>query len=333
MQVRRPYGKGGALRVSFVVPCFNEQDNIEAFHAEFARAFEGSAFEWRLVMVDDGSTDATWEKISSLAATDARVSGLRFSRNFGKEAAIYAGLEECVDASDYMGIIDADLQQQPSVARDMLELLDSKPEVDCVAAYQEERREGALVSFLKKRFYSIFTSMTRSKVVADASDFRVFRRSVGEAVLSMTEYHRFSKGIFAWVGFETEPYPYTPASRNAGDSKWSIGSLFRYAFEGILSFSTAPLTFIAGAGLVVSIGALIYAIVLIIRTLAFGIDVPGYASSVALILLLGGVQLFALGVIGEYLARAYIQGKERPVYILKSSVNCDGDPDDADGRF
>lgn len=270
-------------------------------------------------MVDDGSTDGTFGELRAIAEEDARVRVIRFSRNFGKEAAIYAGLQ--ASRGDYIGIIDGDLQQPPSVAYEMVCELMGDQECDCVAAYQEHRREGKLVTWLKGRFYSVFAKAARTQVIADASDFRVFRRSVADAILQMPEYYRFSKGIFAWIGFTTKPYPYTPAEREAGETKWSLRSLFAYAFEGLLSFTTSPLHFITRFGLVVCALAIVYAIVLIVRTLVMGIDLPGYASTVALILLFGGGQFFAIGVIGEYLARAYIQGKNRPVYIIKDTMN------------
>ena len=307
--------------VCFIVPCYNEQDNVIAFYDAFVEAFDAAAVDWRLVMVDDGSSDLTFERLSSLAEGDHRVTVLSFSRNFGKEAAIYAGLTEASDA-DYVGIIDADLQQPPATALEMLRILMADEDCDCVAAYQENRREGAFLSFAKRSFYKIFARASRSQTVLEnASDFRVFRSCVAKAILSMPEYHRFSKGIFSWVGFNTIAHPYTPDERNAGSTKWNFASLMAYAIEGILSFSTRPLHLVTGLGLTVSFLALVYAVVLILKTLIVGVDVPGYASSVALILLLGGAQLLAIGIIGEYLSRLYEQEKRRPVYIIRRGIN------------
>lgn len=308
--------------VTFIVPCFNEQDNVDLFYETFARAFDAApSIDWRLVMVDDGSSDDTFTHLAHLAERDARVTVLSFSRNFGKEAAIYAGLEEA-RASDYVGIIDADLQQSPATAREMLQVLYDQPEYDCVAAYQESRKEGALMGIVKRCFYKVFAHAARSStVIENASDFRVFRRCVTEAILSLPEYHRFSKGIFSWVGFRTYPYPYTPAERNAGSTKWNFMSLLRYAIEGILSFSTQPLHAITALGTLACVAAFIYILVLIIKTLVVGIDVPGYASTIALILFFGGAQLLSLGVIGEYLSRLYEQEKDRPIYILRRALN------------
>ena len=308
--------------VSFIVPCYNEQDNVLAFYEAFRQAFgaDGS-IDWHLVMVDDGSRDATYERLSELAGRDGRVTVISFSRNFGKEAAIYAGLKESVD-SDYVGIIDADLQQPPATALEMYNILVENPQYDCVAAYQETRHEGALMEFMKRSFYEVFARAARSNtVVANASDFRVFNRDMADAIVDLPEYHRFSKGIFSWVGFNTYAYPYEPSERNAGSTKWSFKSLMKYAIDGILSFSTGPLHLITGLGLFCSAAALVYALVLIDKTLVVGVDVPGYASNTALILLFGSVQLLAIGVIGEYLARLYEQEKQRPIYIVRRRLN------------
>lgn len=316
--------------VSFIVPCYNEQDNVRAFYEAFVSAFgDDGTYDWHLVMVDDGSADATFERLGELAAADTRVTVISFSRNFGKEAAIYAGLSEAKD-SDYVGIIDADLQQPPATAREMFQILLDNPDYDCVAAYQAVRHEGALMGFVKRTFYKVFTQTSRSDgVVENASDFRIFNNGVVRAILSMPEYHRFSKGIFSWVGFRTYPFPYEPSERNAGSTKWSFRSLMRYAIEGILSFSTQPLHLITGFGICCSGLALLYALYIVVKTLVVGKDVPGYASIVALILLFGGIQLLAIGVIGEYLARLYEQEKRRPVYIVRRRLNEMGEDDRA----
>ena len=312
--------------VSFVVPCYNEEDNVIPFYQAFCEAFSQDPEEdWRLVMVDDGSSDATYSRLAQLAKKDKRVTVLSFSRNFGKEAAVYAGLTEARE-SDYVGLIDADLQQLPSTALEMLRILESRDDIDCVAAYQESRKEGLLLGLAKRSFYKVFTRASRSQnVIENASDFRVFRREVTEALLSLPEYHRFSKGLFSWVGFNTFPYPYVPEDRNSGSTKWSVRSLINYAVEGILSFSTRPLHFVTVLGICASAIALLYAFGLVIKTLIVGIDVPGYASITALILIFGGLILLSLGIIGEYLARLYEQEKRRPVYIVRRRINGGGD--------
>lgn len=307
------------MKSSFIVPCLNEEGNVNAFYDEFKRAFDGSGFEWELIFVDDGSTDATYAHMRALSEHDYRVAAVSFSRNFGKEAAIWCGLQEAT--GDVVGIIDADLQQPPEDALAMVRILADSPEVDCVAAYQETRKGG--VSKLSSMFYGVMEKATGMKMMRDASDFRVFRRCVADALLSMPEVHRFSKGMFAWLGFHTEPYPYTARDRASGESKWSVYGLFKYAAEGIVAFSTAPLKAATALGFIVSALAIIYCIVLIVQTLAYGIDVPGYATTLAAVLLLGGAQLLVLGVIGEYLSRVYIQGKQRPICVVRERHKLD----------
>lgn len=313
--------------VSFIVPSFNEAPNLVAFYTEFSRVFSQSDYDWELIFVDDGSTDESFKILSDLSLKSPSITAIQFSRNFGKEAAIWAGLNNA--KGDLVGIIDADLQQPPCDALAMVDLLVSNPEYDCVAAYQEKRNEGGISASIKNCFYKIMSKMCSMDMIQNASDFRVFRRSVADAILSLPESQRFTKGIFAWIGFETLPYPYTPQDRVAGESKWSFRKLVAYAAEGILSFSTAPLKVATVLGLATSFFALIYCVAVLLRTLIFGIDVPGYATTIGVVLLLGGIQLMVLGAIGEYLARDYIQGKQRPIFIEKKRVcsnrNEDGD--------
>lgn len=313
--------------VNFIVPCFNEAENVDRFYESFKSAFDSlqssnspveQDYNWSLTFVDDGSSDITWEKLTQLAATKEHVTAIRFSRNFGKEAAIYAGLKNA-DA-DYVGIIDADLQQSPADALAMCEILDKNPTVDCVAAFQEHRYEKGLMAGVKRAFYKVFSKITGMDAIENASDFRVFRKNVAQAILSMPECFRFSKGIFAWVGFETYAYPYTPANRLAGESKWSVIGLMKYAVEGMLAFSVKPLRLATVLGLFAAICAVIYFLVVFIRALVVGVEVPGYVTLMSVILLLGGCQLVCMGIIGEYLARAYLQGKERPIYIERDRV-------------
>jgi len=218
-------------------------------------------------------------------------------------------------------VIDADLQQRPETVARMVKILQDNEEFDCVAAYQEKRQEGKLVSKLKDMFYKIINRTSEIEFFPGASDFRTFRRPVVDAVLSLPEYHRFSKGIFSWVGFNTCYIPYTAEKRNAGETKWSINKLFRYAVEGFISYTTFPLKIATGLGLFTSLCAIIYLFVVVIQKLCIGNPVPGYPTIVVLILLLGGIQLTILGIIGEYLARMYIQEKHRPIYIEKKLLD------------
>lgn len=305
-------------RISFIVPCFNEECNVDAFYEEFSEVFSQAQEPWELIFVDDGSSDGTFLRLKALAAEDSRITAIRFSRNFGKEAALWAGLNSA--SGDIVGFIDADLQQSPKDALKMVQLLEENDQYDCVAAYQEERRGGRALAKIKSAFYRVLTRLSGMKVVNDASDFRVFRRNMAEAILSLPEYFRFSKGIFAWVGFETLPYPYRPSERAAGKSKWSFFDLLKYAIEGMLAFTVTPLRVATVLGCIASFCAVVYFIALLIRTLAFGIDVPGYATLMGIILLLGGAQLLVAGIMGEYLARTYIQGKNRPIFIEKERI-------------
>jgi glycosyltransferase involved in cell wall biosynthesis len=311
----------GNIDFSMIVPGFNEAENIRPFYSAAIEAFADFPGSYEIVFVDDGSSDGTLEAmraVSQLPDLPCDIRIVSFSRNFGKESAMYAGLEHA--RGRFQGFIDSDLQQQPSTMRKMLELLMENRSYDCVAAYQENRKDSAFRNWFSRKFYGILQRSSRMSVVPDASDFRVFRRVVGDALLSMPEYNRFSKGLFAWVGFKTLPYPYTPDERLAGDSSWSFSKLVRYAIGGLLSFTTAPLKFSMLLGSIVSIAAVVYLLVIVFQVLLFGVDVPGFATIVALILLFGGLQLFFLGVIGEYLGRAYIQGKNRPIYIAREDT-------------
>lgn len=313
------------VSVNFIVPCFNEAENIDIFYDDFKKAFEEpqcinnkSDYDWSLTFVDDGSNDGTWEKLEQLAANKEHIIAIRFSRNFGKEAAIYAGLKN--SDSDYVGIIDADLQQSPTDALAMCAILTNNPVIDCVAAFQEHRLETGFMASVKRTFYKVFNRITGMGSIENASDFRVFRKNVAQAILAMPECFRFSKGIFAWVGFETYAYPYTPANRLAGESKWSIMGLIKYAIEGMLAFSVKPLRLAMGLGLFAAICAVIYFLVVFVRALVVGVEVPGYATLMSVVLLLGGCQLVCMGIMGEYLARTYIQGKERPIYLERDRL-------------
>ena len=288
-------------KLSLIVPCYNEEQNVEAFYARCQEVFPTDQYE--VVFVNDGSKDGTYKKLQKLHEEHDNILVVNFSRNFGKESAIYAGLHYAID-SPY-----------PLPEKDILE---EKPDIDVVAAYQAQRHEGKLMSWCKDRFYKFINRLSEVDLRENASDFRTFRASVQKAVLDMPEYFRFSKGLFSWVGFETEYIPYEAAERFAGTTKWSFTKLLKYAMEGIISFSTLPLQLATFFGAIVSAIAIIYGIVIIAQTLITGIDVPGYATTIVVVLFLGGVQLLVMGILGEYLAKTYIQGKHRPVYIAKN---------------
>ncbi|MCL2106311.1 MAG: glycosyltransferase family 2 protein [Oscillospiraceae bacterium] len=305
------------MHLSFVIPCYNESENVEAMHDAVAAVMEGCGFSYEMVFVDDGSRDDTFARLKALHARSRQyVRVLRFSRNFGKESAIYAGLSHA--KGELVTLIDADLQQPPALALEMARFLDENEDYDCVAAFQERRLESRRLSFLKKSFYKLINRMTEIEFVQGASDFRTMRRRMVDAILSMGETNRFSKGIFSWVGFCTHYIPYRAEDRHAGASKWNTWKLFKYALDGIVSFTTMPLRLTAFAGLGTAFVSLLYTIVVVIKKLFFGIDVPGYATLAVLILLLGGLQLFAMGILGEYLAKTYGESKCRPIYLTRT---------------
>ena len=304
------------MKLSLIVPCYNEAENVAAFQAATIQAFDGCGYDYELIFVDDGSKDATLHNLKKLHAEQkCPVKVVSFSRNFGKEAGLYAGLSHA--DGEYISLIDADLQQRPEIVRNMVQILDEKPEIDVVAAYQDRRRESKVLSFFKKSFYAIINKLSTVKLQPDASDFRTFRRSVAESILELGEYHRFSKGIFAWVGYETEFIPYTACERAAGTTKWSFRKLMNYAIEGIIGFSTAPLRLATYLGIFTAFVAALYLIVVVLQKLITGIDVPGYATIIVLILFLGGMQLLCIGIIGEYVGKTFEQSKDRPIYIAK----------------
>ena len=304
------------MKLSLVVPCYNEAENVAAFQDATLQAFAGCGYDYEIVFVDDGSRDATWHNLKKLhEAKKCPTKIISFSRNFGKEAALYAGLEHA--EGDLICLIDADLQQRPEIARDMVAILDEKPHIDVVAAYQDRRGESKLLSFFKKSFYAVINWMSDVHFRPDASDFRTFRRSVRDSILRLNEHHRFSKGIFAWVGYDTEFIPYTACERAAGTTKWSFTKLLNYAVEGIIGFSTKPLRFATYLGGFTAAAALIYLIFVVIEKLVLQTTIPGYATIVVLILLLGGIQLICIGIIGEYVGKIFEQSKDRPIYIAK----------------
>ena len=308
------------MKLSLVVPCYNEAENVAAFQDAAIAAFDSCGYDFEIVYVDDGSKDGTLHNLKKLYSQQkCPVKVVSFSRNFGKEAGIYAGMAQA--SGDYISLIDADLQQRPEIVRDMVAILEEKPEYDVVAAYQDRRGEGRILSFFKKSFYAIINRLSDIDLKSDASDFRTFRRSVAESILALGEYHRFSKGIFAWVGYSTYFIPYIAEKRVAGVSKWNFWKLFNYAIDGIIGYSTKPLrmaTFVGGCS---ASAAFVYLLVVLLQKLIAGIDIPGYATIIVLILFLGGMQLFCIGIIGEYVGRTFEQSKHRPVYIAKEILN------------
>lgn len=308
------------MKLSLVVPCYNEAENVAAFQDAVICAFEGCGYDYEIVFVNDGSKDATLHNLKKIFKEQkCPVKVISFSRNFGKESAIYAGMDHA--SGDYISLIDADLQQRPEIVRNMVQILEENAEYDVVAAYQDRRGEGKILSFFKKCFYSVINHLSVSTLHPDASDFRTFRRSVAESILALDEYHRFSKGIFAWIGYETCFIPYTACPRVAGTTKWNFTKLMNYAIEGIVGFSTKPLRIATYLGMLTAVASLIYLLVVVLQKILGGIDIPGYATIIVLILFLGGMQLFCIGIIGEYVGKTFEQSKQRPIYIPKEILS------------
>lgn len=303
-------------KLSIIVPCFNEEESIPYFYDEVKKVTKNMDIKLELIFVDDGSKDKTLEVIKS-KTDDKEVKYISFSRNFGKEAAMYAGLS--MASGDYVTIMDVDLQDPPSLLPEMVRLIEEEG-YDCVAT-KSTSRNG--YSFLRKTFtkwfYDIIGKMSKTEMVPGARDYRLMTRQMVEAVLSMKEYNRYSKGLFSFVGFKTKWIEFENKERVAGTTKWNFWKLFSYALDGIVGFSTAPLTMAAFIGVLFCLIAFIMIIVIIVKTLAFGDPTSGWPSLACIIFMVSGIQLLCLGVIGEYLAKMYLEVKQRPIYIIKES--------------
>jgi len=303
-------------KLSIIVPCFNEEESIPYFYDEVKKVTKNMDIKLELIFVDDGSRDKTLEVIKS-KTDDKEVKYISFSRNFGKEAAMYAGLS--MASGDYVTIMDVDLQDPPSLLPEMVRLIEEEG-YDCVAT-KSTSRNG--YSFLRKTFtkwfYDIIGKMSKTEMVPGARDYRLMTRQMVEAGFSMKEYNRYSKGLFSFVGFKTKWIEFENKERVAGTTKWNFWKLFSYALDGIVGFSTAPLTIAAFIGVLFCLIAFIMIIVIIVKTLAFGDPTSGWPSLACIIFMVSGIQLLCLGVIGEYLAKMYLEVKQRPIYIIKES--------------
>lgn len=306
------------MKLSLVVPCFNEEDVVYDFYKEVNAVFDGNVEDYEFVFVNDGSKDKTLEILRAIHKVANNVKVVSFSRNFGKEAAMLAGLKNA--CGDYVCVIDADLQQRPEVVVEMKNILDAEPETDCVAAFQKARKESKLMTVCKDGFYKIINKVTDVEFYPGASDFRLMRRQMVDAVLEMGEYHRFSKGIFSFVGFNTKFIPYDVQERAGGESKWTFVKLFKYAVEGIIGYTTAPLRIATFAGIGTMLIAVLYLIIALIAGAIAG-HVTSTVAIITLLLLLFGMNFTFIGIAGEYLARTYMQVKERPVFIVKEILD------------
>ncbi len=303
--------------VDIIVPCYNEEEVLNLFYTEtekIASSIEGYAFTY--IFVDDGSKDNTLMTILSLAKENNNVKYISFSRNFGKEAAMYAGLQS--STGDYVIIMDADLQHPPALFPAMIKSVEAGH--DCCAARRTTRKgEAPIRSMFSRMFYKLNNKICDVDLVQGAVDYRIMTRQMVNAILELSEVQRFSKGIFSWVGFDTEWIPYENVERPVGTTKWSFTGLFKYAVDGITAFSITPLRMVTGMGFFISTFAFIYIIITLIQTFVYGIDVPGYVTTLSAVLFLGGIIEFSLGILGEYIAHIYMEAKDRPIYITKTT--------------
>lgn len=303
-------------KISIIVPCYNEEESLPIFYEEIisiAKSMKKVDFEF--LFVDDGSRDNTLEVMRTLSKKDKRVRYISFSRNFGKEAAMYAGLENAI--GDYVAVMDADLQDPPTLLPVMYKDI-KESDYDCVATRRVSRvGEPKIRSFFARQFYKIINKISKADIVDGARDFRLMTRQMVDSIVGMREYNRFSKGIFGWVGFKTKWLEYENIERVAGVTKWSFWKLFLYSIEGIIAFSTAPLVIASIIGMLFLLIAFILIIVIIVKTLAFGDPTAGWPSLVCIIFFVSGIQLFCIGIIGQYLSKTYLETKGRPIYIVR----------------
>lgn len=303
--------------ISLIIPCYNEQDALPIFHSETTKVMRDMGCEYELLFINDGSKDETLSILKALAEKDRHVSYLSFSRNFGKEAAMYAGF--CNAHGDYIAIMDADMQDPPELLPEMMEILKTG-EYDSVATRRISRKgEPPIRSFFARKFYQIINTISDSDIVDGARDFRLMKKEMADAIVSMSEYNRFSKGIFGWIGFRTYWLPYENVERVAGETKWSFWKLFKYAIDGIINFSQAPLSLASWFGMLMTVFSFVLLFLIVIRKLAFGDPVAGWASTICVIIFIGGIQLFCLGIMGQYIAKTYMEPKQRPHYIISET--------------
>lgn len=309
--------------VEIIVPCYNEAEGLRIFYEETSKIVNSiKNYSFSYIFVNDGSRDNTYNEILSLAKEHSDVKYISFSRNFGKEAAMYAGLT--YSSADYVIIMDADLQHPPALIPDMVKGIEEG--YDCVAARRTNRKgEARIRSFFSRNFYKLSNKMTDINLVQGAVDFRILSRPMVDAIVKLSEVQRFSKGIFEWVGFDTKWLPYENIERTVGTSKWSFWGLFKYAIDGITAFSVTPLRLVTCFGFLISSVSFIYIIITIIQTIAFGITVPGYVTTLCAVLFLGGIIELSVGILGEYIGHIYMESKDRPIFITKdTNINLKG---------
>lgn len=300
-------------KISIIVPCYNEEETVQIFNEEIKKVI--SNYEYEIIFVDDGSSDNTLKIIKNISEEDEHIKYLSFSRNFGKEAAIFAGLDK--SRGDYVVIMDVDLQDPPRLIPKMYDVLE-QDEYDCVRTRRTTRKgEPIIRSFFADLFYKLINKFSKVKIVNGARDFIMMKRSMADSILSLPEYNRFSKGLFSWVGFKTKWLEYENEQRSAGTTKWSFWKLFLYSIEGIVAFTTAPLAIATVMGLLFCLISFLLIIFIFVRTMIWGDPTSGWPSMICIISLIGGIQLFCLGIMGEYISKIYLESKNRPIYIIR----------------
>lgn len=303
--------------ISIIIPCYNEEDSIPLIYNELKKVSNNMKYDFEFIFVNDGSIDNSLSVLKKLSAKDKQVKYIHFSRNFGKEAAMYAGLSK--SKSDYVTIMDADLQDPPSLLPEMLRLIKEEG-YDSVGTRRVSRKgEPKIRSFFARKFYKIINKLSKIEMVDGARDYRLMTRQMVNSILELKEYNRYSKGLFSFVGFNTYWLEYENVERVAGETKWSFWGLVKYAIEGIVAFSTLPLSIASLMGFIFCFVSFILIIIIIIKTLIFGDPTSGWPSLVCIIFFVSGIQLFCLGIIGKYLSKTYLETKNRPIYIIKES--------------
>lgn len=305
------------MKLSLIVPCFNEQAALPLFYVEVKRVLNTIQCAYEILFVNDGSRDETLAILKGFAEKDEHVTYLSLSRNFGKEAAMYAGF--CNASGDYVAVMDADMQDPPALLPEMVKMLETE-DYDSVATRRVNREgEPPIRSWFARKFYKLINRISDADIVDGARDFRLMKREMVDAIVAMSEYNRFSKGIFGWIGFKTYWLPYQNVERVAGETKWNFWKLLKYAFDGIINFSEVPLSIASWSGIGMAFVAAIMLVVIIVRRLCFGDPVAGWASTMCVIVFIGAIQLFCIGIMGQYLAKTYNETKKRPHYIISES--------------
>lgn len=301
-------------KISLIIPCYNEEESLPFFYNEATTVLSKMEYEYEFLFVNDGSKDKTLDILKKYAAEDKAVKYYSLSRNFGKESAMYAGF--CNATGDYVAVMDADLQDPPSLLPEMVQILETG-EYDSVATRRKNREgESKIRSWFAKKFYQIINRISDADIVDGARDFRLMKKEMVDAIVSMSEYNRFSKGIFGWVGFKTYWLAFENVERVAGNTKWSFWKLLKYAIDGIVNFSQTPISISSGFGICMTLCSFIMLLIIVVRKLLFGDPVTGWASTICVIIFIGGIQLFCLGIIGQYIAKTYMETKHRPHYII-----------------